>query len=132
MRGISLEGIEKTATCIRKKSGKYIIYSFLEKRQLTKGYDKIDEIGKNIYMGMNKKSGRVAFLSSRFSTKDKYEKIVKLVDDEEIYYIGIIEEDKIELLNKCGSIEIEKLSKEEHEKITRLLKEEKENGRDSG
>lgn len=73
-------------TFIGKKGGKYYIYDFENNRKLTKGYDYIEQLDRNIYKGGTEEKGKYAFLSSDLSTEEKYEDIVRL---DGILYAGL-------------------------------------------
>ena len=120
--GIVIMGrMEKTY--IRKREKKYAIYSLFDKKRLTKYYDNIEELEENVYIAKNEKTGKFAFLSSRFSTKTEYKEIIKVLDTEinEYLYIGIVEEERIDILTKIDKINIKELSQQEQNKLINLL-----------
>lgn len=110
-------------TYIGKQRKKYAVYSLLERKRLTKFYDSIEKLDENIYIAKDEKSGNLAFLSSGFSTKNIYKKIIKVLDEDinQNIYIGIIEEGEIELLTQVEKINIKELNEEEYNKIISLL-----------
>lgn len=110
-------------TYIVKKNKKYAVYSLLEKKRLTKFYDSIEKIDENIYIAKDEKSKKNAFLSSGFSTKNIYKKIIKILDQDinQNIYIGIKEDGEIELLTQTDKINIRELGSEEYTKIKKLL-----------
>lgn len=65
-------------TFIGKRSGKYCIVDLKTNRKLTKSYDYIEQLNKNVYRGGTAEIGKYAFLSSEFSTEEVYEEILKL------------------------------------------------------
>ena len=120
--GIVIMGrMEKTY--IRKREKKYAIYSLFDKKRLTKYYDNIEELEENVYIAKDEKTGKFAFLSSRFSTKTEYKEIIKVLDTEinEYLYIGIVEEERIDILTKIDKINIKELSQQEQNKLINLL-----------
>ena len=111
-------------TYIRKREKKYAIYSLFDKKRLTKYYDNIEELEENVYIAKDEKTGKFAFLSSRFSTKTEYKEIFKILDTEinEYLYIGIAaEEERTDILTKIDKINIKELSEKEYNKIINLL-----------
>ena len=123
--GIVIMGrMEKTYIRKREREKKYAIYSLFDKKRLTKYYDNIEELEENVYIAKNEKTGKFAFLSSRFSTKTEYKEIIKVLDTEinEYLYIGIVEEDeRTDILTKTDKINIKELSEKEYNKIINLL-----------
>lgn len=115
-------GIKKTY--IGKKRGKYAIYSLVGRKQLTKFYSLIEKLDENVYIAKDEKTEKLAFLSARFSTKNEYTEIFKVLDTEinEYLYIGIIEEKReIDILSRVDRIDIRELGKNEFDKIFNLL-----------
>ena len=120
--GIVIMGrMEKTY--IRKREKKYAIYSLFDKKRLTKYYDNIEELEENVYIAKDEKTEKYAFLSSGFSTKTEYKEIHKVLDTEinEYLYIGIVEEERIDILTKIDKINIKELSQQEQNKLINLL-----------
>lgn len=116
-------------TYIGRQRKKYAVYSLLGRKRLTKFYDSIEELDENIYIAKDEKSGKLAFLSSRFSTKNEYTKILKILDEDinENLYAGFVEEEeRIDILTRVDKIDIKELSEKEAEKIINLLHKNKE------
>lgn len=116
--------VEIEKTYIRKKDKKYAIYNLVENKRLTRFYDSIEKLDENIYIAKDEKTEKFAFLSSRFSTKNEYKEIFKVLDTEinEYLYIGIVEEkERIDILTKIDRINIKELSQKEQNKLINLL-----------
>lgn len=111
-------------TFIGKKRGKYSIYSLENNRKLTKGYDYIEQLDKNVYIGGTNEIGKYAFLSSEFSTEEIYDEILRL--DGSLYigtclYAGIKDE-MVEILEENKGIIIMMSNEEFAKKMEEVTK----------
>lgn len=98
----------------------YIV--FFEMKRLTKFYDSIQEMEKNVYIAKDNKNGKFAFLSPKFSTKEEYLEILQILDENNEYiYLGITKDEDIQILTKVEKIDIKKLNLNEYNKIIKLL-----------
>lgn len=101
-------------TFIGKKNGKYSVYSLENNKKLTKNYDYIEQLNKNVYIAGTNEKGKYAFLSANFSTEEIYENILKLDGTflKEICVYAGLKEDSVDILEEDKGI-ITQISKEE-------------------
>ena len=104
---------------IGEKNLKYSIYN-LKNEKLSKDYDYIEQVSNNVYKAGTNKIGKYAFLSSTFSSDEKYEDIIKI---DNTYYTGrYLNEENVDLFNENGKIK-SNLKKDEVKKhLEKLLK----------
>lgn len=109
-------------TFIGKKNGKYCIVDLKTNRKLTKSYDYIEQLDKNIYRGGTAEVGKYAFLSVDFSTEEIYDEIQKLngtIFPGIVVYAGIRGEN-VEIFDESKGMILQMSKKELEDKISKI------------